>query len=367
MKNVLMVSRAISPPWDEASRNLVKEIVSRTEGLKFHVLTDKEKVFNGENIVHHKIYTSRENTFFQKLKLLMFLFKRRKEFDVYHLCFTPEKASSFFIKAMIDKRKVIQSVPYLTEKVKKGDYKRLIHSESVIVPSEATKNELAYSGIKNAKVIPPGVDTKRFSPERDRALDKKKFNLTGKKNIIWAGDLSTGAALEKLFIIMQDVLADSEEAIFVIASRIKEKRDSVRHNALKVRVKDLGMEKRVIFMQTVDDMASLISACEILIYPLMPGFKRKIDVPYVVVEAMASGLPVVISDVAPLNEAIKDGVEKLVKGEDPLIFAEEVKKLINDDSRCRDISGKNRKVALRFFDIEKNIKKIREVYEAVNG
>lgn len=367
MKDILMVSRAISPPWDEASRNLVKEIISRVDGVKFHILTDKEGVFNSPDIVEHRIYTSRESTFSQKVKLLFFLIANRKKFDIYHLCFTPETVTSLLIKNIIDRRKIIQSIPYLSTKVDSGKHKRLIHSSAVTVTSNSSKVELDAQGAENVKVIYPGVDTELLKPLTSKDEVKRKFSLKGKKHILWAGDFSLDETAGKLFLIIQDILKGKSEVSFVIASRMKEIRHISRQKVLKEKLKKERLLDRVIFLETVEDMPELISACDVLIYPLMKGFSRKIDIPYVVVEAMASGVPVVISDVSPLNEVMKDDAGIAVRGEDPLLIAQGVKKLLDDEALYRDTSRINREAAVKYFNINKLQEGIKEIYGNING
>ena len=362
MKEILMVSRAISPPWDEASRNFVKEIVSRSSGVNFHILTDRGGVFEREDIVEHRIYTSRDNSFSQKLKLLTFLIKNRNKFDVYHLCFTPEKITSMLIRMLIDKKKVIQSIPYLTQKVAKGRYTDLIHSSAVTVTSDSSREELSSCGVSNIKVVYPGVDTEVFRPDNDKEEAKGKFSLKAEKHVLWAGDLYSEEASKKIFLIIKDVCKREGNVNFVIACRIKEKAYIARRESLEERLKEEGLRERVLLMETVKDMPSLMSACDIFIYPLMGGFVRKIDIPYAVVEAMACGMPVVISDVSPINEVMKDASGVMVKGEDPLLISGEIKKLLSDDSLFKSASRGNRETAVRYFDVERMVKEIKEVY-----
>lgn len=83
---------------------------------------------------------------------------------------------------------------------------------------------------------------------------------------------------------------------------------------------------------------------------------RQDSFPYVVLEAMAAGTPVIASRVGGIPEAIRDGVDGfLVPPDDPEALAEKIKTLYTDPG-LREQMGKNaRQRFLDMFELTKNI------------
>ena len=119
MKEILLISRSIEPPWDEASRNFVRSIAANLDGYNFHLVTGMNgSSINRKNVFDNRIYTKRELDLSQKIRLASTLFSMRDRFDIYHFCFVPERFSSLYIRKIMphnsDKLK-IQTIPYIPD------------------------------------------------------------------------------------------------------------------------------------------------------------------------------------------------------------------------------------------------------------
>ncbi|MGD2279093.1 MAG: glycosyltransferase family 4 protein [Candidatus Omnitrophota bacterium] len=360
-----MVSRSVEPPWDEASRNLVRDIVLRVEGKNFHILTSGAGIAEEKDVFSRKVYSSRRHDLLQKTRLLLFLIKNRAEFDLYHFCFTPEPVTSFLIKRIVGGKKKVQSIPYLTPRAKGKAVKDLIYSEAVTVTSRRTRDILEKSGIKGVRVVYPGIDTDLFSPKGDREQARKIFLMPEGFNVLWAGDLASEKVVHAMFDIIRKTCLDEKDINFVIAARIKGREDMGRKSALRKKLAGTGLKDRVVFLDTIERMDQLMAASDLFIYPFFDGFRRKIDIPYVIVEAMASGLPVVISDKEPINEVIVEGAGLAVKEESAEAFSDRIKFLFKNADLRGELGRKNRKAALRHFNVNENVKEFGEIYESL--
>jgi glycosyltransferase involved in cell wall biosynthesis len=81
-------------------------------------------------------------------------------------------------------------------------------------------------------------------------------------------------------------------------------------------------------------------------------------------EAMASGLPVVVTDVGGMREAVRDGVDGLVvPPRDSVALADAIERLIEDPGLCDAMGRAGARHARESFDIQRQIDGIEALYE----
>ncbi|MCK9615617.1 MAG: glycosyltransferase [Candidatus Omnitrophica bacterium] len=366
-KNILMVSRAVEPPWDEASKNLVRDIVTFLNNYSFYIFTKRRGVVWHKDITRYDIYSDNTLRLRQKFRLLLFLLVHRSDFDIYHFCFTPEYFTSCIIKKIISKRKCVQSIPYITQKLKTVQVKKLIYSDAVVVNSRYSRDILLRNNIKNVHLIYPSVDTALFSNAIDKDVAKYKTKLRAAHNVLWAGKFATDFEIKALEAIIRSVFALDKKIHFIIAARLDDRAHLKRQLTLQGALQNKSFEGRITFLNTVDDMALLMAACDVMMYPFFGGFKKKIDIPYVIIEAIASAMPIVISDKAPFDEVIQAGAALAIAKDDPEEFAKAIVMLCSNETFRKKLGDQNRQVALRHFDTRKNISNFDAIYKTLLG
>jgi glycosyltransferase involved in cell wall biosynthesis len=112
-------------------------------------------------------------------------------------------------------------------------------------------------------------------------------------------------------------------------------------------VKQFDLPEHVQFLGRRDDVPELMRAADVLALPsLWEGL------PNVVIEAMATGLAIVATDISPVREAVvEDGTALLVPPRDGPALAEALGRLL-DDSRLRaQLARQGRQVFLEHFTI----------------
>jgi glycosyltransferase involved in cell wall biosynthesis len=88
--------------------------------------------------------------------------------------------------------------------------------------------------------------------------------------------------------------------------------------------------------------------------------------PWVIVEAMANGLPIIATDQGAIIESVIDGENGfIVPTEDPTFIAKRLEKLINDESLRKQFSEESRALYLANFTEEKMVKNLSEVFLSV--
>ena len=98
MKKILLVTRPITPPWDEGSKNFAFFLSKNIPDFTIGLLTKGGLSYMPANVLQKSIYTKADFSLWQKVRLLANLRTLKKEFDVLHFIFTPTKQNSFLIK-----------------------------------------------------------------------------------------------------------------------------------------------------------------------------------------------------------------------------------------------------------------------------
>lgn len=88
--------------------------------------------------------------------------------------------------------------------------------------------------------------------------------------------------------------------------------------------------------------------------------------PWVIVEAMAAGLPVISTDKGAIVESIQDGVNGfIVEAENPKAIAEKIEFLVNHPEQREKMGSMSRRLYEENFTEEKMVQKLSETFEAV--
>jgi len=140
--------------------------------------------------------------------------------------------------------------------------------------------------------------------------------------------------------------------------------------ALHRMVRDLDVADRIV-------LSGALQPAEVLKhYPLvdvfvMPSCVRNNDrdgIPNVLLEAMASGLPVVATRVSGIPELVRDGeTGLLVEPDDPGALAKAIERLLGDDVLAQRLSGAGRKLVETDFDIHGSARKLMSLFRGASN
>lgn len=176
----------------------------------------------------------------------------------------------------------------------------------------------------DAVVIPNPVDTAVFFPNPSR-----DFRLNRRKLLLAAGRLSPQKGFDTLiheFSAAASSLPEWDLAIYG---------DGPQESLLRALITDRGLTGRVSINKSVPDIADVYRAATAFVHSA-----RYEGYPNVIVEALASGLPVIASDSQDVVRAIladgKYGV--LYKAEQPGALAQALIVTLQDDARCEALA-----------------------------
>lgn len=358
--NILLVTRPLSPPWNEGGKNLAYGIARNTKNNNIHLLVRKN--FNeklNKNIILHKIYPTKHKyniSFFEKFKLFFFLL-RIKNIDIYHFIYTPELYSSFINKLIlkIKGKKSIQTIPTRLKDIDK--IRNLIFADKIIAITDFTKNLFLNNGIKNVIRINTGIDVNYFKPfKKDKNL-LNKFNLIDKYIILVPIDIEKRKSTRMILNLIKD-LQDIENLKFMVPYRAT--KEKIKEEiAFKNYLKKLNLSNKILFFRN-PDIRNLINISNLMIYPVVDTYEKH-EIPMILLECMAMEKPIIMFDIAPFNEIIKNKEGIKVKNE--LEMKNAILKFIKNKSLAKKIGKLARKRVVNDFNINKTAQLYNKVYK----
>jgi len=375
MQKILLITRPIAPPWDEASKNfafdLAKKIASEEE-MELHVLTNGLLLDFPKKIIQEPIYTHSQNdfNFSQKIKLFKFLLFNANKFQIIHLLFTPTKTNIFLIKLCLyfSKAKTIQTIATLREDIfSDQQIKKLMFADLIITYSDYAKNKLKKLNINNVKRIYPGIDLSKYSfQEKNRQL-LKKFGFSLNDFIVhFSGEYVRLGAIDDVIEGFIEVSQKISSAKLFLAVRVKNEKDAQKKTAIIEKLKNANLlEKTAFFDDGKYPMEDIYNLTDLSLFPVQ-DMRGKFDVPLVVIEAMACEKPVILSNIPILEEfANSNNSVTIPKGNIPYL-SEKIWYFYSNKDAGKSLGKKARVYVEENFDIKNISEKYKDIYKSLN-
>lgn len=202
-------------------------------------------------------------------------------------------------------------------------------SDCIITPASKIKDELISFGVKKPIiVIPSGVDLEKFNKKQKGYL-RKKTGIIGGKILLYVGRLGKEKSVDFLLYAFQLIHDRDSQAHFVLVG------DGPEKNSLKQLAKKLNIERNVYFMGLIDqmEMGKVYTDCEIFVFASQTETQGM-----VILEALASGVPVVAVKDSVYDGIIKDKMNGILVDGDPKMFAAACLKILNNISYRKKLS-----------------------------
>jgi len=200
-----------------------------------------------------------------------------------------------------------------------------------------------------------GVDTEvyRVRGEDQRRAEKQRLGFSPEEVLIGSvGTLYWIKDPETLLAAAASILRTRQDVNFVWVGdgRLREK--------LLARAEQLGLGRRVRYLGTRDNVADILSAMDIFVLPsVIEGLS------YSILEAMASGVPVVATRVGGNGELIREGIDgHLVPPGDRSALIDALMHLISDEKARRAMGSKVRQRAVQIFSLQEMVTRYQTMY-----
>lgn len=363
-----MVSKPVAPPWSDSSKNLVRDIVTNSNLFSYNILSVNGFDFNKENVLTEQIYRDSGRyapALSQNLRVFGRLFQTDNDISIYHFFFEPNiktLAAAGIITAM-KKKKTIHTICSIPDKIK--DISRLLFSDAVVVLSDSTFRILKEANVKNLIRIYPGVKIKdEVNIKEYRKSIMKSLGISAEILLLYSGDYEFSGAHETILSAMPKFMNEQPGLKLIFACRAKTAKTPLIEERVKDRVKQMGFADRVFFPGEVQNIEELTGASDIVIFPAM-HHHHKMDIPLFLLESIEREKPLIISDIKPLNEIMKDEIGICVKPGDSEELADAILKLSADENLRIEMGKRARNVAINYFNAVEMTKAYEDTYRNI--
>jgi len=199
----------------------------------------------------------------------------------------------------------------------------------IYAPSRSTCDELIEKGIKAEKirVYPRGIDVAQFTPQKRNGILAERFNIHHGTTLIYVGRVSQ----EKNLHLLADAfgrLAQTQEDVHLVVVGDGPYTDEMQ-NAMQ------GLPCHFAGYLHGETLAQVYASADLFVFPSTTDTFGN-----VVLEAQASGLPVVVTDQGGPCENMIDGKTGLViRGDDAQALLAGLQTLVGDPQRLKSMAA----------------------------
>ena len=248
--------------------------------------------------------------------------------------------------------------------VKKGLYynllaKKYIQGAAGIHYTTHEEAENCHDRLKlrnKALVVPNGLDLSEFSglPAKDE-IRRRYPELAGKTVLLFLGRINWKKGLDILIKAYGRIAKERSDTHLLIVGG-----DDGYKNRAEGLIRDLGLKERATFAGALSGREKLAAYAGSDIF-VLPSYSENFGMS--VVEAMASGLPVVISDKVGIYKEVKDNNAGIIVRTDAGSVYNGIIKLLDDEALGKEIAQNGKVLVKEYFDIDKAADKMIAAYE----
>ena len=174
--------------------------------------------------------------------------------------------------------------------------------------------------------------------------------------IISIGSLIEIKGFDTLLEAVKLVKKSLDDIKFVIVG------DGIQKEKLIEQIKKSDIEKNVILCGNIPykDLPKYFAACDLFVHPSYVESMGR-----VILEAQASGKPVIATNIGGIPEAVSEQSAILIPSKKPKILAETILKLLGNKEMMTNMAKHGRELVLKKFEFWKQEQKLIELYDKI--
>ena len=371
MSRILLVGKPLEPPWNDSSKNLVRDLALGLTRHRARALGRKGGPRELGRVEIEPIHPARakddskgafaSGTAEQARVLLRLLAGARA--DLWHFFFAPNPKTSAVARSAARARRVrtiqtVCSVPKAS-----ADLGKVLFADRVVVLSRHTEQRFLAAGIAKERVvrIPPAVPPLEVLGPEARRRVRATFGLPEDAPVVlYPGDLEFGSGALLSVEAHAQLGADVR---LVLACRAKTARAAGVERDLRERAARLGTAPRLVFTGETPHILELAGTADVVVLPSEVAY-AKMDYPLVLLEAMALARPVVVAHGTPAAELAEGGGALAVApAAEPL--ARTLLELLDDRAARQALGARARESALGEYSRTRMAGAYEQLYDAL--
>jgi phosphatidylinositol alpha-1,6-mannosyltransferase len=355
VQQVLMVSKPVAPPWTDSNKNLVRDLAAAGRRFAYRVLTPRGYRLPVAGVTSEPIYDDPGRytpPLTQNLRVLRRLL-RADATTVTHFFFAPNPRASAAARLglRLRPRLTVQTVCSVPRSFRGAG--SLLFARRVVVLSRATRQGLLQAGVDPARLvrIPPGIRIPPAPDPEDRRRARQQLGLPLERPVlVYPGDYQFSRAAETVALATAELARSGLDPLVVFACRIKQAESLAEERRIRQLLAEQGTLASVRMVGEVRRMQTLLCAADLCLLPA-ESLYAKMDLPLVLLEALALGTPLVVAQQPPLSELLQGPVGEGVPPQDPGALAAAVTRLLGNPDRLARMRLDARQLACRNYDI----------------
>ncbi len=304
---ILMASSVpLAAPWNGADKNLARLLVEFDSANRYTVETGPADAWPADRVAAIRLRNpSSMPTAAQKLRGLRYIARHAVGADLLHMVASLAHPSRWAADALRAWRAaygkpVVHTAPSI------GDVpadRQHFAGDITVVVSEYTRRLLSTHGVPNVVRVYPPLDERKLRAVGDPAQLAGQLAL-GPRAVLYPAHYGLESGIKEMIEAFARLPEGLGDAVLAVACRTHVGQDAeVEARQVRAWASAAGVADRVRVIGSVNDMPALIRACAVT--ALVPArLSSKMDLPLVILEALALGRPVIVADRSPMNEAL---------------------------------------------------------------
>ena len=208
----------------------------------------------------------------------------------------------------------------------------------------------------DVEVVPNAVDVYRFHPNNEGEHIKDKYAKENEPLALFVGRLVPHKGIG---ILIRAIKKTHHGKLLIVG-------DGPYLSWLKKLSKELDIEERIVFVGPISDywLPAYYAATDVVV---LPSTSRLEAFGIVGLEGMASGKPLILSDIPGVRDVISNEEGFIVEPLDPDAIAEALEKIWNGPEMAKKMGKKGRERVVKLFSWEKVSKDIEKIFYDVTS
>lgn len=364
MAEVLFVGKPIEPPWNDSSKNLARDLATSLERHVPVVLGRAGAPELGGRVKTEPSFGSAASGFSpamrEKARLLARVARGRE--PLAHFFFAPNPLTSTAARAVLAPRRTRTVHTLCSAPADSVDLRKVLFADAQVVLSRHTEERLLAAGIDRRRIvrIAPSIPRLEVPSAEERMAIRRELQLpTSAFLVVYPGDLEFGRGAETMIEAVASLPRD--DLRLVVACRTKTPKARERDVQLRALARTLGVEDRVVWMGETRRIHGLLGCADVVALPTDTLY-AKMDLPLVLLEAMAMERPVLVASGTAAEELADEGGAMPVACDVEAVAAS-LDRLSTDGAGCRALGKLGRARVLRQHTAEAMAKRYEDLYD----